>query len=90
MLCPTCLFALSIFDLHLSYCFSFSCRVYFNLLKLNVVPFSPIISETVKAPTHLLENFRQVPLVEVGLLMEDNIGYDSTIFLMDLGSVLRV
>jgi hypothetical protein len=29
-------------------------------------------------------------MLAFGLIMEDKIGYDSTIFLMDLGSVLTV
>ena len=29
-------------------------------------------------------------MLAFGLIMEDTIGYDSTIFLMDLGSVLTV
>ena len=60
------------FDKKKVFRFHIGSRLNFNSFKVNlknVVPFSPIISETVKAPTHLLENSRQVPLVELGLLL---------------------
>ena len=68
-------------------CFLFSCRVYVKhkLIKIELKNccslYSDHISETVKAPTHLLENFRQVPLVELVLLLRLRRTWVHTVFI---------